>query len=64
MPVPLLEEVLSVAREEAKDRPRKRYVIDLCAGRGSLLEVVQQHGLDYVPVDIDISAFTQYVCPQ
>jgi hypothetical protein len=64
VPAPLLEEVLSVAREEAKDEPRRRYVIDLCAGRGSLLEVVQQHGLDYVPVDIDISAFTQYVCPQ
>ena len=65
VPAPLLEEVLSVAREEAKDEPRRRYVIDICAGRGSWLEVVQQQGLDYVPVDIDISAFADYAtCAQ
>jgi hypothetical protein len=61
VPAPLLEEVLSVALEEAKAEPRRRYVIDLCAGRGSWLEVVQQKGLSYIPVDIDISAFTQVV---
>jgi methylase of polypeptide subunit release factors len=61
VPASLLEEVLSAAREEAKDEPRRRYVIDLCAGRGSWLEVVQQQGLHYVPVDIDISAFAQWV---
>lgn len=61
VPALLLEEVLKVAVEKAKAEPRKRYVIDLCAGKGSLLEVVREHGLHYVPVDIDVSAFTEGV---
>ncbi len=50
-----------MAAREALDEPRRRYVMDLCAGKGSLLEVVQRKGLHYVPVDIDISAFAEHV---
>ena len=48
------DELLTDVKEDVqmKDRSKKRYVIDLCAGDGSLGPVVLDHGFIYVPVDL------------
>ena len=51
----LVEEVLRAAAAKHRGNGKRRYVIDLFAGAGSLAPVVGQLGYAYVPVDIDIS---------
>jgi hypothetical protein len=51
VPSALLEEVVACAKEKKGDVKRK-YVIDLFAGQGSMAEVARRNGFIYVPVDI------------
>jgi hypothetical protein len=53
VPEDFLDELLTEVKEnvQMKDRSKKRYVIDLCAGDG-LGPVVLDHGFIYVPVDL------------
>jgi hypothetical protein len=62
MPHQLLQEVLDAALDEAS--PNQRIVIDLCAGYGSLQDVVlQTPGLIYVPVDINLTRLASLNSP-
>jgi hypothetical protein len=51
VPSELLEEVVACAKEKTGDVKRK-YLIDLFAGQGSMAEVARRNGFIYVPVDI------------
>jgi hypothetical protein len=50
VPSELLEEIVACAKERGGER--RRYVIDLFAGQGSMAEVARRNGYIYVPVDI------------
>ena len=54
VPVDLLEEIVEQA-EVGCDRKKKRYIIDLFAGQGSMKDIAKKRGYVYVPVDIDLS---------
>ena len=51
VPEDFLDELLTEVKEnvQMKDRSKKRYVIDLCAGDGSLGPVALDHGFIYEP---------------
>jgi hypothetical protein len=57
VPGDFLDELLQEVKKEVEegDRSRKRYVIDLCAGGGSLGPIALNHGCIYVPVDLENS---------
>lgn len=52
----LTEEILGAARRKHKHEKRRRYVLDLFAGSGSLAPVVRRAGCVYVPVDVCLKA--------
>ena len=54
VPVDLLEEIVEQA-EVGCDHKKKKYIIDLFAGQGSMKDIAKKRGYVYVPVDIDLS---------
>lgn len=59
VPTELLDEVMDAAEKEVGGDVRRKYVIDLFAGQGSLASVVRDRGYVYVPVDIDLSRIVE-----
>ena len=54
VPESLLSEIVeSIPKKDE----RKRYIIDLFAGKGSMRRIAERGDYIYIPVDIDVSAF-------